>query len=94
MTKAELIEIVAEKVDGVSKAQVSAVYDQVFETIVRAVEEDEKHRFLVAGFGTFELKQRDARKGRNPATGQEIDIPASRSIGFKPANALKDRLNK
>jgi DNA-binding protein HU-beta len=90
MTKAELIDIVAEKSDGLTKAQVSEVYDTIFSTIARAIKEDEKHRFLVNGFGTFELKNREARKGRNPATGLEIDIPASVTVGFKPAQGLKD----
>lgn len=94
MTKAELIEIVAEKVEGVSKAQAGAVYEEIFETIVRALKEDEKHRFLVNNFGTFELKHREARKGRNPATGAEIDIPAQTTVGFRPAASLKAALSK
>ncbi len=93
MTKAELIDIVAEQVEDASKAQVSAIYDAIFATIVRATQEDEKHRFLVGGFGTFEMKHRKASKGRNPATGAEIDIPASNTMGFRPAQALKDKLN-
>lgn len=92
MTKAELIDIVAEKVEGVNKAQVSAVYDSIFETIVRALREDDKHRYLVKDFGTFELKNREARKGRNPATGAEIDIPAQTSVGFRAAASLKESL--
>lgn len=91
MTKAELIDIVAEKVEGVSKAQVGAVYEQIFETILRAIREDDKHRFLVNGFGTFELKKSAARKGRNPATGAEIDIPAKTTVKFKAAASLKDK---
>lgn len=90
MTKAELIDIVAGEVEGVTKAQVGTIYDSVFATITRALNEDEKHRFQVGGFGTFELKHREARKGRNPATGAEIDIPASTSVGFKAASALKE----
>jgi DNA-binding protein HU-beta len=94
MTKAELIDIVAEQVEGASKAQVTAAYEAIFETIVRAVQEDEKHRFLVNGFGTFELKHRPARKGRNPATGAEMDIAASNTMAFRPASALKEKLAK
>ncbi len=94
MTKAELIDIVTEKVEGVSKSQVNAVYEAIFETIVRALKEDEKHRYQVNNFGTFELKHREARKGRNPATGAEIDIPAQTSIGFRTASTLKSELSK
>ncbi|MCC6546101.1 HU family DNA-binding protein [Candidatus Sumerlaeota bacterium] len=94
MTRAELIDIVAEKNPGLTKAQVAEVYDAIFDTITRALKDDEKHRFLVNGFGTFELKHRAARKGINPATREVIDIAASTTVGFKPAPALKDALGK
>ncbi|MCC5876054.1 MAG: HU family DNA-binding protein [Candidatus Sumerlaeia bacterium] len=94
MTKAELVDIVAEKVEGATKAQVSAIYDEIFKTIVRAVKEDPKHRFAVKDFGTFKLKERAARVGRNPMAkeGQpkEINIPASTTIGFSAAAAVKE----
>lgn len=92
MTKAELIDIVAEEVEGVSKADVARVHDKIFETIARALEVDGK--FMVAGFGSFEVKSRSERKGRNPQTGQEITIAASKSVSFRQAGAMKDRLNK
>lgn len=92
MTKAELVDIVAEKVDGVTKAQVAEVYEAIFDTIVRAVKEDEKHRYLVNGFGTFDLRHREARKGRNPQTGAEMEIAAQTTMGFRPAAALKDKI--
>ncbi|MCB2153604.1 HU family DNA-binding protein [bacterium] len=92
MTKAELIDIVAENVEGVSKADVTRIHDKVFETIARALEVDGK--FAVAGFGSFEVKSRAERKGRNPQTGQEITIPASKSVSFRQAGALKEKLNK
>lgn len=90
MTKAELIDIVAEQVEGVAKSDIGRVHDAIFETIVRALEAE--GRFAVPGFGTFDVKERAARKGRNPQTGQEIDIPASKTVGFKPAGALKDKV--
>ncbi len=94
MTRAELIDIIAEKNPGLTKAQITEVYDAIFETITRALKDDDKHRFLVNGFGTFELKKRAARKGINPATRETIDIPASTTVGFKPAPALKEALSK
>jgi len=90
MTKAELIDIVAEKVDGVSKADIGRIYDATFETIGKALEVE--GRFAVNGFGTFDVRERAARKGRNPQTGAEIDIAASKNVGFKAASGLKDRL--
>lgn len=94
MTKAELVDIVAENVEGVNKTQVSAVYDEIFKTIIRAVKEDPKKRFAVKDFGTFKLKERAARVGRNPMAkeGQpkEIQIPASTTIGFSAAAAVKE----
>ena len=51
-------------------------------------------KVTVPGFGTFQLKQRAARKGRNPQTGEELDIPASLSPGFTAAKALKERANE
>lgn len=89
MTKAELIDRIAGNVEGVTKAQVVAVYDQVFEGIVEALKSDAKHKFTVQGFGTFDVRSREARKGRNPATGESIDIAASTSVGFKASDALK-----
>lgn len=90
MTKAELIEIVSEQVDGVSKADLARVHDAIFATIGEALKVDGK--FAVAGFGSFEVKERAARKGRNPRTGEEIDIAASKTVNFRPAGALKEQL--
>ncbi|MBI1289650.1 hypothetical protein GC173_00205 [bacterium] len=94
MTKAELIDIVADKVDGLTKAQVSAVYDAIFETIGRAVKEDDKKAFTVKDFGTFKLKERAERKGVNLQTKEAITIPASVSVGFTASKALKEAVSK
>ena len=91
MTKAELIEMIAEQVDGVSKADITRIHDAIFDKIGKALEVDGK--FAVAGFGSFEVRERKARKGRNPQTGEEIQIAASKNVGFKPASALKDRIS-
>ena len=94
MTKAELIDIVAEKNEDLSKTQIAEVYEGIFDAIELALREDEKHRYQVKDFGTFEMKHRKARKGRNPATGAEIDIPAKNTVNFRPAGALEEKLNK
>jgi DNA-binding protein HU-beta len=90
MTKSELIEGVASACPGVNKGDIARVHDAIFEEIAKALEAE--GRFAVAGFGTFDVRGRAARKGRNPKTGEEMDIPASKNVGFKPAAALKNRI--
>ena len=78
--KSALVEAVAERT-GLSKADVGRVLDEALAEIRRAVDGGET--VALRGFGTFRLSERAARKGRNPQTGEEIDIPASRSLAFK-----------
>lgn len=87
MNKMELITQVAE-VTEFSKKDVTKVVDAVFDTITHALHEGEKVQLV--GFGNFEVRDRSARKGRNPQTGEEIDIPASRVPAFKPGKSLKE----
>jgi len=91
MTKAELIDKVAgtEGLD-LSKTAVEGLVDAVFGTIAGAIKKEK--RFSYPGFGTFTVRSRKARKGRNPQTGEEIRIKASKTVGFKPAPSLKDSL--
>lgn len=92
MTKAELVAIVADKVEGVTKAQAAELYDAIFDTIGKALEVDKK--YSVSGFGTFKAKDRPARTGRNPKTGESIQIAASTSVGFAAGSELKGRFAK
>ncbi|MCC9021806.1 HU-related DNA-binding protein HupN [Bacillus nakamurai] len=87
MNKTELIAKVAEK-QGVSKKEAAPSAETVFDTISEALKSGEK--VSIPGFGIFEVRERAARKGRNPQTGEEIDIPATKAPAFKPAKALKD----
>ena len=89
MTKAELVAIVAEKCGGKSKGEVSEIFDQIWETILRALEVE--GRFQVSNFGTFEVRHRKARVARNPRTHESIEVPATRKVAFRPAATLKDR---
>ena len=89
MTKAQLIDQVAGAGD-LSKKDAEALVHAVFAAVGKAVREEK--RFSYPGFGTFTLQERSARKGRNPRTGDDIQIKASRTVGFKPAPALKDSL--
>ncbi|SDY86740.1 DNA-binding protein HU-beta [Evansella caseinilytica] len=87
MNKTELINAVAEKTD-LSKKDATSAVDAVFEVITGSLQKGEKVQLI--GFGNFEVRERAARKGRNPQTGDEIEIPASNVPAFKPGKALKD----
>ena len=87
MNKKELIKDVVEAT-GFPKKDVTTVVDTVFDKITKALKNGDKVK--LHGFGNFEVRERAARKGRNPQTGEEIEIPASKVPAFKPAQALKD----
>lgn len=87
MNKSDLISKVSEMTD-LSKKDVTKVVDAVFDSISQALQSGDKVQLV--GFGNFEVRERSARKGRNPQTGEEIDIPASKVPAFKPGKALKD----
>ena len=92
MTKDDLINAVVKacKGDDLSKRLVSDVIDAAFESIGKSIKKEK--RFSYPAFGTFTVRNRKARKGRNPQTGEEIKIKASRTVGFKPAPTLKRSL--
>ena len=85
--KAELVDRVAKKTQ-LTKKDVSATVEALFETIQEALQAGEKVQ--VIGFGNFEVRERAARKGRNPQSGEEIQIEASKVPAFKAGKALKD----
>lgn len=87
MNKTDLVNAVAEKAD-LSKKDAAKVVDAVFDTIMDSLSKGEKVQII--GFGNFEVRERSARKGRNPQTGEEIEIPASKVPAFKAGKALKD----
>ena len=89
MTKAELIDAVANSAK-ISKLAAGDAVDATFESIAKAIKKSK--RFQVPGFGTFTVRSRKARKGRNPQTGAPINIRASRTVGFKAAPVLKKGL--
>ena len=89
MTKADLVDTVA-KGAKISKRVAEEAVDATFEGITRAIKRSK--RFQVPGFGTFTVRSRKARKGRNPQTGAVMSIKASRTVGFKPAPTLKKGL--
>jgi DNA-binding protein HU-beta len=87
VNKTDLINSVSEQTQ-LSKKDVSKTVDAVFEAIEGSLKGGDKVQLI--GFGNFEVRERAARKGRNPQTGEEIEIPASKVPAFKPGKALKD----
>ncbi|ACB61253.1 DNA-binding protein [Exiguobacterium sp. Leaf187] len=87
MNKTELIQAVVEK-SGLTKKDVTKVVESTFESITETLQSGEKVQLI--GFGNFEVRERAARKGRNPRTKEDIEIPASKVPAFKPGKALKD----
>ena len=89
MTKSELIESIT-AMTGLTKKDTERVLEALFDRLSNALTAGE--RVDLRGFGTFEAKETKARTGRNPATGEKIDIPASRRATFRPSKELKNRL--
>ena len=85
--KAELVEKIAGKTN-LTKKDVTAAVEALFQSVEEFLAEGEKVQII--GFGTFEVRERAARKGRNPQTGEEIQIAATKVPGFKAGKALKD----
>ncbi|MDR1856283.1 MAG: HU family DNA-binding protein [Desulfovibrio sp.] len=90
MTKAEFLKTLKERADLGTIAQADAVYRSLFEVLWESLKAGEP--VAIGGFGTFKVVQRAARRGRNPNTGAEMQIPASKSVKFTPGKALKDSL--
>ena len=87
MNKNDLIGVVADGA-SITKAQAGEAVDAVFEAITNSLKKGDEVRLV--GFGTFSVSKRKASVGRNPATGAEIQIPASNQAKFKPGKGLKD----
>ena len=91
LTKAELIESIYEKI-GFSKKEASDIVELVFDILKATLEKGEKIK--ISGFGNFVVRQKRPRIGRNPQTGEEIEITARKVLTFKPSQVLKASLNK
>lgn len=88
MTKAELVEKINEKVEGLTKGKAEEVFNAILDCLKEAL--TEKQDVVLTGFGTFKVVTRAARKGHNPQTREEIDIPERQVVKFNPAKALKE----
>jgi integration host factor subunit alpha len=91
MTKADVIDSVCSKV-GFSKKESAEIVEMVFDTLKDTLERGEKIK--LSGFGNFVVREKKSRVGRNPQTGQEIEISARRVLTFRPSQVLKNALNK
>lgn len=91
MNKTELVNSIASK-SGLSKKNSEAALNAFIASVEEALKSGDK--VVLVGFGTFEVKNRSARKGRNPQTKEEITIPASKAPVFKAGKGLKDIVNK
>ncbi len=92
MTKRELIEKLAQKVEGLSLKDAELVVDTIFQAMTEALARGE--RIEIRGFGSFEVRQRRARQGRNPKTGEQVFVPEKRVPFFKVGKELRHRVNK
>jgi len=91
MTKADLVDAVFGKV-GLSKIESQNIIEMIFDTIKQTLVEGESVK--VSGFGTFNVKKKNARRGRNPKTGSDLEITPRRVITFRASNHLKNSLEK
>jgi len=91
MKKEELVALVSEK-GNISKKVAGEAVNAVFEGIASVLEKGDSISLI--GFGSFKVVERAAREGRNPSTGEKIQIPASKGVKFTPGAALKERVNK
>jgi len=87
MTKGDLVDAVA-GATGMTKRDATASVDAVFEQVQSALANGDK--VTITGFGTFEVRNRPARTGRNPRTGEELKVPATKAPAFKAGKGLKD----
>ncbi|MCP4954636.1 DNA-binding protein HU [Photobacterium aquimaris] len=90
MNKTQLVDKIAESAD-ISKASAGRALDALIETVTETLKQGDS--VALVGFGTFSVRERAARTGRNPQTGAEIQIAAAKVPGFKPGKALKDSVN-
>jgi len=91
MKKDELVAQVSDQA-GLTKKSAAGAVDALIQVIMSALEKGDAVSF--PGFGSFKVVEREAREGRNPATGQTIRIPASRAVKFTPGAGLKERVNQ
>src|SRR5262245_35048158 len=91
MTKADLVEEVS-RVTELTRKDSEVIVDTLFDSVIKALKTSDK--LEVRGFGSFRVRQRNARVGRNPKKGEKVEVPAKRVQYFKPSKELKDLINE
>jgi len=91
MTKADLVEVIFEKV-GLSKKEAQNIVEIIFDTIKESFVEGESVK--ISGFGTFNVRQKRSRRGRNPKTGEELEITPRKVLTFRASNQMKSAIEK
>ena len=91
MTKADLVEEVS-RITELTRKDSEVIVDTLFDSVIKALKTGDK--LEVRGFGSFRVRQRNARVGRNPKTGEKVEVPAKRVPYFKPSKELKDLINE
>jgi integration host factor subunit beta len=94
MTKSELIEQVSEKIEGLTKKQTEVIVNEIFDSIKLALASEQDPRVEIRGFGSFKVKERRSREGRNPKTGSQVSINAKKVPVFKAGKELRERVNR
>ena len=89
MTKKEIVKQIADKI-GLTQLKTKEIVQRTFDAIVETLLEE--HRIELRNFGVFEVKQRKARKARNPRTGQRVDVPPKNVVTFKPGKEMEERV--
>lgn len=92
MTKSELIEMVSSRVGNFSKRDIELIVDTVFDSMCASLSKGDKVE--IRGFGSFKIKERDGRQGRNPKSGENIFIDSKKVPFFKAGKEIKERINK
>jgi len=91
MTKTDIVEGVYERLGGFSKKEAAAIVEVILDVMKDALKKDEKIK--ISSFGTFTVKPKNKRRGRNPKTGETLEITARKVLTFKPSQVLKSLLN-
>lgn len=92
MTKSELIEKISQKVDGLTRKQTEVIVETIFETIKEELARGGKVE--IRGFGNFRLRSRNARRARNPKTGEAVDVPPKKVPFFRVGKELREMVNR
>ncbi len=91
MKKSELVELVTERMESLTRKDAESIIDSIFDGIADTLTKGE--RVEIRGFGSFNVKDQAARQGRNPKTGEVVQIPAKRKASFKVGKDLSERIN-